>query len=165
MSGFLLDTDILSLFAKVDALPLLCRLLGRERLPITPGVLNEIVVPLEYGYTFPQRILALAEMVLMTPGEVGVFEELRLEGEVSAADAEMIAICQQRGWIYVTLDRVAARCAEARGVRTVDLRALLEAIRVGGLLEREALRVLVEQMERADHTTFPYKDAVLGDGE
>lgn len=97
MSGFLLDTDILSLFAKVDASPLLCQLLGCERLPITIGVFNEIVVPLEYGYDFPQRILALADMVLMTPDEADAFESLRLEGKVSASDAELIAICQRRG--------------------------------------------------------------------
>lgn len=97
MSGLLLDTDILSLFAKVNAVSLLCQLLGCERLPITIGVFNEIAVPLEYGYDFPRHILALAEMVLMAPDEVDVFEALRLEGKVSASDAEIIAICQRRG--------------------------------------------------------------------
>ena len=38
MSGLLLDSDILSVFAKVNALPLLCELLGCDRLPITTGV-------------------------------------------------------------------------------------------------------------------------------
>ena len=40
MSGFLLDSDILSVFAKVNALPLLCELLGCDRLLITTGVLT-----------------------------------------------------------------------------------------------------------------------------
>jgi len=35
MQGFLIDTDILSIFAKADALPILCCLFRCERLPIT----------------------------------------------------------------------------------------------------------------------------------
>jgi len=158
MTRFLLDTDVLSLFAKVDALPLLCRLLRLERLPITTGVFNEIVVPLEYGYDFPRQILALAEIVLLAADEVETFEALRLEGRVSAFDAEIIAICQRRNWVYVTMDRVAARCAEGLGVRTLDLHALLKAAWVGGLLNEGELQVLVDQMERADRTTFPFRD-------
>ena len=40
MSGLLLDTDILSILAKANALPLLCEILGCERLPITTGLLT-----------------------------------------------------------------------------------------------------------------------------
>jgi hypothetical protein len=98
MSGYLLDTDILSIFAKADALALLRELLKCAKLPITTGVFNEIVIPLEYGYDFPLRIMA--ETDTLAPDEVSTFESLRLEGKVSAADAEIIAICQRRGWHY-----------------------------------------------------------------
>ena len=163
MSGFLLDTDILSLFAKTDALALLRQLLGLDRLPITTGVFNEIVVPLEYGYEFPHRIIAEATTVLMSPDEVATFEALRLEGAISAADAEIVAICQHRAWIYVTMDRVAAHYAEQFGVRAVDLHALLKAMLASGLLDEEQLRSLVKQMEQADRTSFPFKDDLFGD--
>ncbi len=162
MSGFLLNTDILSIFAKANALSLLCKLLGCERLPITTGVFNEIVVPLEYGYNFPRLIMAMAETVLMSSDEAAIFEALRLEGKVSAADAEIVAICQRRSWVYVTMDRVAARYAEQHGVRTVDLHALLKAALTGGLLAEDQLRALVEQMERTDHTIFPFKEELFG---
>jgi len=161
MSGFLLDADILSIFAKANALALLRQLLGCDRLPMTTGVFNEIVVPLEYGHDFPRRILAVADTVLMSADEVASFEALRLEGKVSAADAEIVAICQQRGWVYVTMDRVAAHYAEKQGVRAVDLHALLKAVLSGGLLTEDQLRVLVEQMERADHTSFPFRDKLF----
>ncbi len=115
MSDFLLDTDIPSLFAKVNALALLREFLGCDRLPITTGVFNELVIPMEYGYDFPRLILAAADTVLMSADEVTTFEALRLEGRVSAADAEIVAICQHRGWFYITMDRVAARYAEQHG--------------------------------------------------
>jgi len=158
---FLLDTDILSIFAKAEALPLLCRLFRCDRLPITPGVFDELLVPLEYGYDFPQRILALAEVVTMTPSEFENYEPLRLQGKVSAADAELISICRQRGWSYVGMDRVALRCAENYGVRTIDLQVLLKAIVEVKLLDRDGLQALIERMEREDRTTLPYKEDLL----
>jgi len=161
MTGFLLDTDIVSIFAKAEALSLLCCLFRRERLPIASGVFDELLVPLEYGYDFPQRILDLAEMVVMTAGEFEIYEALRLQGQVSAADAELIAICQQRGWAYVAMDRVALRCADERGVRTIDLQAVLKAMLEAGLLARGDLQALVERMERKDRTVLPYKEALL----
>jgi len=161
MQDFLIDTDILSVFAKADGLPILCRLFQWQRLPVTPAVLDEILVPLEYGYDFPRRILARTEILSMVPDEARDYEALRLQGKLSAADAEMIAICKRRGWLYVTMDKVALRCAEEFGVRTVDLQALLKAIKRAELLTTDELRALIERMEREDRTRIPYKEALL----
>jgi len=89
---FLIDTDILSIFAKADGLSIPCPLLQCEALPITPSVLDELLVPLEYGYDFPHDILSRADVVPSTLEEFESYEELRLQGELSRADAEMIAI-------------------------------------------------------------------------
>ncbi|MFP4394985.1 MAG: hypothetical protein ACLFTI_06945 [Anaerolineales bacterium] len=164
MLSFLFDTDILSIFAKARALPLLCRLFESERLPITPRVFDELLVPLEYGYDFPDRIFALAEVVAVEPDEIEAYESLRFEGRVSAADAEVIAVCQQRGWTYVSMDQVALRCAEDRRVRTIDLHAILQAMLKGELLDRDELSALIERMEQEDHTTLPYKYSLLEEG-
>jgi len=161
MSDFLIDTDILSIFAKANGLSILCRLLECEELPITPGVLDELLVPLEYGYDFPRDILSRARIVAVTPEEIGGYEHLKLQGRLSTTDAEIIAICKQRGWLYVTMDKVALRAAEAAGVDTADLRVLLEGIKRARLLDREQLRALIERMEREDRTRLPYKEALL----
>jgi len=79
-------------------------------------------------------------------------------------DTDILSIfanCKRRGWIYVTMDKVALQSAEEFGVRTVDLRALLEAIKRRGLLNLEQLRGLIERMEREDRTVIPYKEALL----
>lgn len=51
--NFLVDTDILSLFAKAEAMDLLLRLFRVDRISITQSVFNELAIPLEYGYQFP----------------------------------------------------------------------------------------------------------------
>lgn len=163
MHDFLIDTDILSIFAKADGLSILCRLLECEKLPITPSVLDELLVPLEYGYDFPRDILSKTDIVAVMPEEIEGYESLRLQGRLSTADAEMIAICKQRGWLYITMDKVALRTAKAAGVDTADLRVLLEAIKRAQLLGQEQLRALIERMERKDRTRLPYKEALLAE--
>lgn len=50
------DTDILSMFAKIDAVNLLLNLFG-DKAVITPKIMDEISVPLEYGYSFPLKVI------------------------------------------------------------------------------------------------------------
>jgi hypothetical protein len=161
MREFLIDTDILSIFAKANGLSTLCRLLECEKLPITPGLLDELLVPLEYGYDFPRDILSMAEIVVVMSGEIEGYEHLKLQGRLSTTDAEIIAICKQRGWLYITMDKVALRAAQAADVNTVDLEALLKAIKRIGLLDREQLQALIERMECQDRTRLPYKETLL----
>lgn len=161
----MIDTDILSIFAKADALGVLCRLLQCHKLPITPGVLDELLVPLDYGYDFPRDILSRADVIAMTTEELADYESLRLQGRLSATDAEMISICKQREWLYITMDKVALREAKAAGADTADLRVLLEGIKRAKFFDRERLRALIERMEREDRTRLPYKAALLGSEE
>ncbi len=44
------DTDVLSMFAKIDAIDLLKQLFGKRGV-ITPKIRDEISVPMEYGYS------------------------------------------------------------------------------------------------------------------
>jgi len=47
-----LDTDIVSVFAKVGKIDLLSQLFGKRELCITPRVYRELLVPFRYGYDF-----------------------------------------------------------------------------------------------------------------
>lgn len=52
------DADILSMFAKADALEWVEELAGRGRAVMTPAIQDEISVPLQYGYAFPKAVLS-----------------------------------------------------------------------------------------------------------
>lgn len=56
------DTDILSMFAKIDAVDLLKHIFD-EKAVITPKIRDEISVPLEYGYTFPLKVISTIRTV------------------------------------------------------------------------------------------------------
>ncbi len=51
------DTDILSMFAKINEIDLLKKLFSGN-IAITPKIRDEISVPLEYGYTFPLKVIS-----------------------------------------------------------------------------------------------------------
>ena len=57
------DTDILRMFAKIDAIYLLKRLFN-EKIVITSKIRDEISAPLEYGYTFPLKVISTIRTVL-----------------------------------------------------------------------------------------------------
>jgi predicted nucleic acid-binding protein len=59
------DTDILSMFAKIDAIHLLKQLFGKK-VVMTPKVRDEISAPLEYGYTFPFKALSAIKTIPLT---------------------------------------------------------------------------------------------------
>lgn len=66
----LLDTDILSLFAKAEAIDLLRQLLRVERLSITQGVFDELTVPLGYGYRFPNSVFVASTITALSEAEL-----------------------------------------------------------------------------------------------
>ena len=65
MSGtkIVVDTDILSMFAKVGAMHMLGAFLGQGRIAMTPAIHDEITTPLQYGYTYPSEVLTQVPVV------------------------------------------------------------------------------------------------------
>jgi hypothetical protein len=53
---FIIDTDILSIFGKIREVTLLHELFGTN-FGMTPAIMQEISVPLDYGYDYPNDIL------------------------------------------------------------------------------------------------------------
>ncbi len=50
------DTDIASMFAKAKSLDILFVVLSGVKLSITPKIKDELSIPLDYGYNFPEEI-------------------------------------------------------------------------------------------------------------
>jgi hypothetical protein len=48
----IIDTDILSMFAKAGAVDVLEGFLGKGRVAMTPAIRDEISTPMQYGYTW-----------------------------------------------------------------------------------------------------------------
>jgi len=61
----ILDTDILSIFAKSGEMPLLLELFGND-MGMTPAIMQEVAAPIDYGYEFPLSVINTIKSVQMS---------------------------------------------------------------------------------------------------
>jgi len=149
----ILDTDIASVFAKVERIDLLSQLFGKRELCITPRVYEELLVPLRYGYDFPNRIFSGCRLIIPTSEETGEFTDLLLkEPRLGRGELESITICKSRNYIFATIDRLSLDFAKSQKVRVVSLHSILKALWVSGNLSKEQVLDLIRQIERKDKT-------------
>jgi len=53
----IVDSDVIIMFAKAESIELLLNLFDDE-VYLTPKIRDEILIPKEYGYEFPERVTA-----------------------------------------------------------------------------------------------------------
>ena len=109
------DTDVLSMFAKIDAVDLLKQLFGKRGV-ITPKIRDEISVPLEYGYSFPLKVMSTLKTVPLN--DQALEEYIRLQGNSSLGKGELeaIAYCKTEKCAFATNDIKAREFAKSEGV-------------------------------------------------
>ena len=150
------DTDILSMFAKVDAIAILGQLLGPDRVATTPAIRDEIAVPLQYGYEFPLQALAQTAVAPLTGQAWLEYERLRATGgSLGRGELEAIALCKTEGAAFATNDLVARRFAFEQGVHVISLQAILRGLWLSGVCGKPEVRVLLERIKRADRLEVP----------
>lgn len=160
-----LDTDIASAFAKVDAIDRLVDLLGtRHEVCITPRLYEELQVPLGFGYDFPRKIFARVKVLNLSAQEQ---EDYRaLVGQfltVGKGELEAMVVCQHRRGIFSSLDRQALRIAAGQGLPTLPLGAILREFLERRLYSKAELRTLVEAINRTDNRQIDFDALRLPD--
>jgi predicted nucleic acid-binding protein len=112
------NTTVLSNFAAIDLLDKLHELYGEVHL--STEVYKEVQRGLEEGYTFYSRIEQILHPLhedgwlrltsLGNDKEIDSFTGM--PGRLHAGEASCLAIAQTRGWLLLTDDKAARRCAE-----------------------------------------------------
>jgi len=148
MSPAVIDTDILSMFAKIDTLDILKELF--EDVVMTPKIRDEVFVPLDYGYTFPLRIHL--ETVPLTKRALEIYESFR-DQNLGKGELEAIAYCKAEGGVFITNDAKAREYAKSAGVTVISLQALLKALWKKGLKSNEEVKQLLEMIRKTDNLT------------
>ena len=158
------DTDILSIFAKADAIQYLEGLFTKDRLLITPSVYRELKVPKEYGYDFPDQIFNSNrfELVQLTDGEIEDFKSKLLEVKtIHSGELEAVIIASTRGYMFSSNDTKALKYAFSQGVKVLYFHSILKALWKFGVLTQERVEKLIEIMEREDNMLIRDKDIIF----
>ena len=104
----LIDTNILSTFAKINRLDILFEVLGDDTLHISPNVLTELRFALDRGYEFCNEIFRLVDKkkihVVSLTHEEHVLA-LKLPRIFGKGELDSLALCLSRKWKMVTNER------------------------------------------------------------
>jgi predicted nucleic acid-binding protein len=156
----LADTDILSAFAKVNAMKLIKKLF--EELKISPSIYEELMRAKRAGYSFVDNIFQNTEIILLSEMEFNSFRNL-LENEKNMHEGEcqLIALCRSRNGFLLTNDRYVKNYCKENGIEFLDMEEILRAMKLKKILNHEELRKLIEDIEKKDHTIIKSKDDIL----
>lgn len=151
----ILDTDMVSAFAKIKRLELLKRLLSKHRVVITPEIYGELTISLEYGYTFPRDIFRCFEVLPPSEEEREEYRKLLIEKRaLGKGELEAISICKHRNYTFSSLDSAALKFAEETGVETPELHSILRSLWESGIQSKDKTTEIVKEIEKKDNTTI-----------
>lgn len=145
-----IDTDILSMFAKVDAINLLKKIF-KDNLAITPKIRDEILAPLEYGYTFPLKVISTIRTVPLSRAALEEYERLQENWSLGKGELECIAYCKTEKCILVTNDAKAREFAKKERISVISLQAILKALWKKKIKSRQEVRQLLEKIKDVDN--------------
>jgi len=160
----LVDTNVLSTFARVDALPLLWELFTDRPLSVTPAIFREVLEAISQGCTWLADIPALVKrgrIQLVSPTAADVLAAEGLADSLGGGEREAIALCKKHGWAFVTNDRRARNYCREVGVEVFDLAGLLRAIWVTNLRSKKFVAKLVRRIEDVETLVFKNKQAIF----
>lgn len=151
----IVDTDILSMFAKADAIEALVEAFGSWEPHMTPAIRDEIMVPFQYGFNFPKKVLDTIPTVVLTQEMMEDYLALSVaERSVGRGELEAIVYCRNTGALFATNDAHARAFAQAQGINVISLQAILRILWEERGWPKRQVSVLLERIRKADRLTL-----------
>ena len=121
---------------------------------ITSKVYEELTVPKEHGYTYPDEIFKNIGVLTAESKEQERYMEL-LAGSptLGRGELESIAICINRSAIFATLDEKAKRFAKKRDIHLLHIHTVLRMMLKTGLCSEKEIVDIVKKIEKTDRRT------------
>jgi len=144
------DTDIASAFAKAGHFDVIISLFGR--IGITPGVYEELMIPLEYGYEYPGEIFQKAELVTISEEEQREYLKLvKKYVKIGRGEMESIVLCLKRGYLFSSFDKRAIYTAKELGVNIITAGAIFKGLIIKGIATKEEVLRIIRDIEVSDN--------------
>jgi predicted nucleic acid-binding protein len=162
----LADTNILSTFAKIGALPLLMRLFAEEGIGVVPAVYEELHHGVNKGYVALQAAIKLIQrrqIALVVPNAEETLGKSALPATFDAGERETIAVARARGIKVLTNERLVKNWCQQAGIQYWDLPGILRALWRTHLRTKEQVRGLVTQIEAKDRIVFRDQEQIFAE--
>ncbi|MDE0554125.1 MAG: hypothetical protein OXI24_07925 [Candidatus Poribacteria bacterium] len=158
------DTDVLSIFAKIQRLPLLFAVFDQATLNITPAVENEIKIGVSKGFYFSHDITAL-----QTQGRIRIYHPTPVDREfmrslpqtLDAGERESMAICKRFTATLASNERRVMHHCQTNGIHCLNLVDILRLLWELEILTQTDVRKVITKIEIKDRLKFRTTDPIF----
>jgi predicted nucleic acid-binding protein len=151
----LVDTDVLSAFAKIGATDLLRALFRVDALCLTPGVWQEVAQSQGYAYlnTLTEELSQQKiTLIALTEAENRLAEQLPLT--LGVGERESLAVAQTRAGILLSNEKRVLHYAGQLGVECYRIPTILRSLWLKRVVSKDEVERLIHEIETADRTRF-----------
>ncbi len=155
-----IDTDILSVFAKIKKTELLQRLFTRTSVLLTPQVYTELKRGEKLGIiklSLPARF----SRIKLEHAEKRLLKEIFDRRKLGLADSECIAVSYNRKSLLVTNDEDVKKEADKLFVQYIDLTGILRMLWKGNIMSKDHVRNLIDEIEKKDKIVIEDRDIIF----
>ena len=138
----LIDTNILSTFAKIDRFELLFEVFNQETLYISPNVFQELKDARDKRYDFVELIFELLQskkLKLLPLEEDEYMLMLQLPKYFGKGELDSIAICTRRNYILLSNERKIIKFCAENEIDHFDLNGILNALWMFDIVSKEEI--------------------------
>ena len=163
----LVDTNILSTFAKIDRLELLFMVFNQKTLYISPNVFQELKDAMDKRYDFVERIFELLQskkLKLLPLEEDEYMLMLQLPKYFGKGELDSIAICTRRNYILLSNERKVIKFCEENEIDHFDLNGILNALWLFDIVSKEEVVQIINEMEEKDNLKIVSKEEIFKNG-
>ena len=145
------DTDILSMFGKVESISILKSVFKELYAPI--AVYEELLRAKDVGFSFVDDVVNDLEIISLNEEEYREYIiSLKNERYLHKGELQGIIICKHRNGIFLTNDKKAKNFCKSNGILYFDIKGILRTLFLKGMLNEKELRKLVSEIEEKDNT-------------
>ncbi|KXA94524.1 hypothetical protein AKJ37_07540 [candidate division MSBL1 archaeon SCGC-AAA259I09] len=161
---FLCDTDLLSVFAKVESLDLIRKAFPKGDFVISESVYDELSVSTEEGFDFPKRIFVNVEIVGLNQSEESLYRKRREKSKyltISKADLKTLIMASERNLPILSNDGKLLELADQENVPALDIYDVFKILFRKGKLPEKEIRDILSNMEKKDNAFFKDKGIIF----
>lgn len=162
----LLDTNILSTFAKIQRLDLLFKVFDTEKLYISPNVLEELEKAKEKNYKHADKIFELIQkekIEIKTPTKKDLLNATELPKSFGPGETDSIAMCANNNWTFVTNEKIVNNYCKKKNIKSINLNHILRALWKLNILTKKEVKNLIKKIEEKDNLIITSKKEILSE--
>ncbi len=153
------DTDILSIFAKIQRLPLLFAVFNQKHLRIASAVEDKIKIGASKGFRFVHDITALLTQERIQtyhPTLIDIDESfmMSLPQTLATGERESMAICKRLDAIFASNEHRVKHHCQTNGIRCINLAEILRTLWELKILTQLDVRKIITEIETKDSLKF-----------